>query len=340
MTRAEQWRTVARFTGILGPLAALVGIVPGYFLGDGSAASIGTGALIGFLIGTGMVAFEVSWGVGLISRSIREAPFLAVIAAKSVSWLAIIVIGLAFPIVIIAGEAPTELLTPSFAVSIGISFAIALGINFIIQLNQLMGPGILLRLILGRYHRPREETRIFLFIDLRGSTAVAEKLGNLEYHRLLRRFIADITPSVVRTGGEIHRYVGDQVIVTWTRRAGLMNAACVRSVFMMTDALEQARGRYLESFGMTPSFWAGLHIGEVVTGEIGAIKHEIVYLGDTMNETARIEQACQEFDRPFVASAEIVSALTLPDGIAAESLGAVPLRGVSEPLELYALARI
>jgi len=339
MTQAERWRTVGLFTGILGPLAALLGIIPGYFLGDGSLASIATGALIGFLIGTGMVGFEVAWGVGLIARRIREAPFLGVIAAKSVAWLAIIVIGLAFPVIVIAGEPVSEMLEPSFVVSILISFAIAVAINFTFQLNLLMGRGVLLRLILGRYHRPREETRVFLFIDLRGSTGIAEKLGNLEYHGLLRRFIADITPAVMRTRGEIHRYVGDQVIVTWTKRAGLRNAACVRAFFIMQDTIEQARERYMETWGLAPSFWAGLHIGEVVTGEIGAIKHEIVYLGDTMNETARIEQACREFDRPFVASAEIVNAVTLPEGVGAESLGAVALRGVAEPVDLYALAR-
>jgi adenylate cyclase len=339
MTRAEQWQAVRHMALRYGPLAALIGLVPGYFIGDGSILAVVTGGLIGLLIGTGMVVFEVSWGIGLIPRAWREAPFLTVVLTKSLVWLVIIVVGLALPLSTLGGSPRDALVDSDFVVSIVVSFGVAAVMNLIFQVNQLMGRGVLLRLILGRYHRPREETRIFLFIDLRGSTAIAESLGNLRYHGLLRRFIADITPPIVRFGGEIHRYVGDQVIVTWTRDEGLADAACVRCGFAMADAIERNRARYLSEFGVTPAFWAGLHMGEIVSGEIGAVKHEIVYLGDTMNATARIEQACREFDRPFVVSSDVVDALTLPNDTAAESLGAVTLRGFAAPLDLFALSR-
>ena len=338
MTRAEQWRTVLKMSAILAPFAALLGMVPGYFLGGGAAAAMITGALIGILIGAGMVSLEVAWGVGLIPRAWREAPFLVVLLSKSLVWLAIICVGIAVPLLVVAEVPPGELVNTSFIVSIVLSFAVAAAINFVTQLNLLMGRGVLLRLVLGRYHRPREETRVFMFIDLRGSTQATERLGNLRYHALLRRFIADITPAIMRSGGEIHRYVGDQVIVAWKRDRALRDAACIRCHFAMTRALEEKRHDYDKTFGVVPSFWAGLHMGKVVTGEIGAAKHEIVYLGDTMNATARIEQACREFDRPFVASAKVVDAVTLPDDVAAESLGAVNLRGIAEPVALFALS--
>jgi len=339
MNRTEQWRAVLLFTGALAPVAAIVGIIPGYFLGDGSAMSMLTGALIGLLIGTGMVGFQVSWGVGLIARRLREAPFLVVLAVKTFAWLAIIVVGLAIPLFAVARAPLSEVIAPSFAYSILISLAVAAGINFVTQINLLMGRGVLLHLVLGRYHRPREEDRVFLFVDLRDSTQIAERLGNLRYHALLRRFIADLTPPIMRSGGEVHRYIGDQVIVTWSQRAGLKNAACVRCYFAMVDALAREHDSYVSEFGVAPAFWAGLHQGQVVTGEIGTAKHEIVFLGDTMNTTARIEQACRDYNRPCIASADLINAVTLPADIAAENLGQIDLRGIAAPLQLYALSR-
>ena len=91
--------------------------------------------------------------------------------------------------------------------------------------------------------------------------------------------------------------------------------------------------------GVTPSFWAGLHLGPVVTGEVGTVKHEIVYLGDTLNTAARIEQACRTYGRRFLASADVIEALELPPNVARESLGPIELRGVASSVELLAISR-
>lgn len=337
MTRAEQWRVVVRVVSVTAPLGALVGCVLGYFLGDGDAKSIAAGGLIGLLVAFGMVTFNVSWAVGLVPRRWREAPFLVVLVTRSVTWLVIIVVGITVPLLTVGRVPIDELVDPSFTASVVVTFVLALLFNFVAQVNRLLGRGVLVRLILGRYHRPREESRIFLLVDLRGSTNITERLGNLRYHSFLKRFIADVTASAVRYGGEVHRYVGDEVILTWTERRGLEDAACVRSVFAMADVIEAASARYMADFGVVPSFWAGLHLGPVITGEVGDVKHEIVYLGDTLNTSARIEQACREFQKPFLASADVIEAIELPAGLEAESLGPVELRGIGSSIELLAV---
>jgi len=337
MTRSEQWHIVIRVTAVIAPLGGLIGPIPGYFLGGSDAESLVTGGLIGLLVAGGMALFDVSWAVGLISRRWREAPFLVVLFSRSLAWLSIIVAGISIPLLTVSEVPPSDLLEPPVPLTILVSFLMALLINFIGQVNRLLGRGVLINLILGRYHRPREEVRIFLFVDLRDSSGIAARLGDLRYHSFLKRYIGDVTAGAVRFGAEVHRYVGDEVILTWNEARGVADAACIRAVFAMMGAFEAARDGYANEFGVVPQLWAGLHLGSVVTGEIGTFKHEIAYLGDTLNTAARIEEACRALGRPFLASAPVVNALEMPVRAVVESLGPRELRGIPDPVELFAI---
>lgn len=339
MTRSEKWHALIKIVAIVAPFGFPLGLIPGYFLSDGSLRSVLAGGMIGLLIGFGMVSFDVSWSIGLFSRKWREAPFLVVLVTRSLVYLAIIVFGITAPLVLVTEIPITDVFDASFATSVAISFLIALVINFIGQVNRLLGRGVLVSLIIGRYHRPREEVRVFLLIDLRQSSQIAEQLGNLRYHAFLKRFIDDVSAAAMRFGGEIHRYVGDEVILTWEEEKGIAKANCVNCMFAITDAIAVAYDQYMTEFGVVPSTWAGLHIGPVVTGDVGTIKHEIVHLGDTINVAARIEQACREFERTFLASADVIDALTLPAAVETERLGAIDLRGIGSSVELVAVSR-
>lgn len=339
MTEAEKWQTLRQVLAVTVPMGTLIGVGLGWLIG-GLGASMVAGSMIGFLVSAGIVAFDVSWAVGLIPRRWREAPFLVVIFTRSLVWMGVIVVGISVPLLNVAGLSVADLVDQQFVIAVMVSFFAALLFNFVGQVNRLLGRRVLVRLIIGRYHRPREEVRVFLLIDLRGSTHIAERLGNLQYHAFLKRFISDVTGSVVRYRGEVHKYVGDEVILTWTAEEGLRDARCVRAVFAISDTLDAASDEYEADFGFVPDFWAGLHLGPVVAGEVGTIKHEIAFLGDTLNAAARIQQAGKELQRQFLASADIVSALALENDIAAESLGPIELRGIEDSVELYALIRV
>ena len=338
MTEAEKWRILARVLAVTVPLGTLIGFGLGWLIGGAEAST--AGAVIGLLITAGMVTFNVSWAVGLIPSGWRESPFLVVLVTRSLVWLVVIVVGVSLPLLTVAGLSLSDLVDQQFVISVAASFVAALLFNFVAQVNGLLGRGVLVGVILGRYHRPREEVRAFLLIDLRGSTQIATRLGNLRYHAFLSRFIGDVSASVVRYRGEVHRYVGDEVILTWTAEEGLRSAGCVRAVFEISDTLKAAGPAYEADFGVVPSFWAGLHLGPVVTGEIGTIKHEIAYLGDTLNAASRIQQAGKKLQRQFLASAAVISALDLPNDIASESLGRIELRGVEDSVELFAMTRV
>jgi adenylate cyclase len=339
VTHAEKRRTLARILAVTVPVGTLIGFGLGWLIG-GAGASMAAGAVIGLLVTAGMVAFNVSWAVGLIPRRWRESPFLVVLFTRSLVWIAVILVGVSLPLLTVAGLSLADLVDEQFIISVAASFVAALVANFVGQVNGLLGRGVLIGLILGRYHRPREEVRVFLLIDLRGSTQIASRLGNLRYHAFLSRFISDVSESVVRYRGEVHRYVGDEVILTWTAEIGLRDAGCVMAVFAISDTLEAAATAYDADFGVLPTFWAALHLGPVVTGEVGTIKHEIAFLGDTLNAASRIQQAGKDLQHQFLASAAVISALDLPHDVASESLGRIELRGVEDSVELHAMTRV
>jgi adenylate cyclase len=221
-----------------------------------------------------------------------------------------------------------------------LSFAFAAGINLAVALTRLLGISTLISLLTGRYHRPREEERIVLFLDVKGSTRLAERLGDEQFHRFLNRVFYDVSDPVAEAGGEIYRYVGDEIIATWTMKRGLRQAACVSCIFAIEDALAARRAHYLREFGAQPQLRGAIHSGALIIGEMGDWKREIVMLGDTMNTTARIENVCRAKHCDYIASAAVLDRIAaLPPGVRAQSLGPVELPGKKERIALFALSR-
>ena len=169
--------------------------------------------------------------------------------------------------------------------------------------------------------------------------ALAERLGELAFHRLVNRFVVDVTTPIVAARGEIHRYVGDQVIASWKLPVGIADAHCVRACFAALDRLALLRPVYLRDFGAPLDCRAGLHCGPVVTGEMGSLKKEIVFLGDTVNTAARIQEFCRQTGDRVLASATLVDLIELPPGVAKRSLGELRLRGKESNVALYALEK-
>lgn len=204
--------------------------------------------------------------------------------------------------------------------------------------DRFLGAGVLTSLLLGRYHHPRYEDRIFLFADLADSTPLAQTLGDLDYHRLLSAVFTAIGPTIDRYEGAVHRYIGDEMIVTWPYSVGADDATCVRCALEIIDVLEDAAPSFIEEFNEAPRLRIALHGGEVVAGEIAGQKREIVFSGDAINSAARIQGVASSTDHNLVISSELMSTLDLPHHVAVESLGTFQLKGRREVSELLALS--
>src|SRR6478672_5008807 len=87
--------------------------------------------------------------------------------------------------------------------------------QLIIGINEKYSPGVFFDIIVGKYVQPKDERRIIAFIDLKDSTAIAEKLGHEEYFKFIRDFIYHISTGLMEYGGRIYQYVGDEIVVSW-----------------------------------------------------------------------------------------------------------------------------
>lgn len=207
--------------------------------------------------------------------------------------------------------------------------------QLLIEITEKYSPGIFLDIFFGKYVHPRIEKRIVMFIDLKDSTPIAEKLGHKDYFRFIRDFIYFISTALIEYGGRIYQYVGDEVVVSWPYNVR-NSKRCMDALIEARKQLQRNSERFRRKYGIVPEFRVGIHAGEVTVGEIGVIKKDLAMSGDTMNTTARIRSACSELNQKFIVSKDFMDAVDLKEW-QAQSLGIVDLKGKANGLELFAL---
>lgn len=218
---------------------------------------------------------------------------------------------------------------------LGLSLIISLVSNFMDELHRKLGRDAIFNLVFGKYHKVKQEDRIFLFIDLNHSTDIAEEMGELEYSHFLQDYYYDISEPIARYFGRVYQYVGDEIVVTWPLKKGLRFALCVRCFFAVQKQIKRYEKQYIERYGRVPEFKAALHGGNIVVSEVGKYKSEIAYHGDVLNTTARIQGKCHELSADFIISDWVVDNVMMPKYLKVESLGSFQLRGKQQEVELY-----
>ena len=226
-----------------------------------------------------------------------------------------------------------------FARDTGYAIFVAFVMQFVLLVRTLVGGRVLTNIILGRYHRPLSEDRIFMFLDVSGSTALAEQFGGVGAYSMISRFFFDVAQETARYGGDTHEYIGDEVVVTWPLESARQNARCLECYFAIRDRMALKAPLYERDFGLVPGFRVSLHGGPIVAGECGDDRREIVYFGDTINTAARIQEMCKELQRALLVSGELLRQMDLQPGYSAISLGEARLRGREKAIEIFAVER-
>lgn len=317
---------------------AVISFIFGWVV-DGDALVGGVqGVINSLLISVPVCQFELAGRRWRLLRAMRRWPFSSVFIAKIALYIVLIVTATEFTRLLMRPLNPQPLGLDKIFIRILI-FASIMSVltNAVIEVGQLLGFGVLWDLLTGRYHRPRREERVFLLIDMKGSTALAERFGDFDYHRLLNGFFRDVTDAALDHGAGIYKYVGDEAILTWRAEDALSQAQCLLCAFAVRSRIASKARQYEARYGLVPEYRAALHIGTVVAGEMGDLKREIAFVGDTLNTAARLLAACRELRRDVLASTTLLDRVKLPDGLVTEPLFPIALRGKEEAVPVAAL---
>ena len=220
-----------------------------------------------------------------------------------------------------------------------LSFSLVVSLLYA-AISDSLGPNVLINFFTGKYHTPKKEDRIFMFLDMRDSTTIAEQLGHVRYFRLLGKYYQTMSDAIINSYGEVYQYIGDEVVISWPVKKGLEKAHCLRCFFDIQSDFEKEASRFEKEFGLAPTFKAGLHLGEVTTGEVGALKTEIVFTGDVLNTTARIQSLCNQHQADLLISRDLYEQLNDKAPFDFQELGSITLKGKQQEVGILAVQRL
>ena len=319
--------------------AGIASAVLGYAYGALIGANTTFGAVAGACIAVPIVAFEAFVVRGRVGERLRHLPVWGMLLASSVVWILCIAAGILIvtPSILNVDPYPEWYTGSTFLQDATFFLVVMLLVNISVRIHSLVGTRVLLNFLLGRYHRPMNEQQIFMFVDFLGARDLSNRLGDIRAQSLISAVFFDIDTTIGEFGGEIHRYIGDELVVTWPYLRGTRGARCVKCALAIFAQLDRNADHYRSVFGEAPRLRIALHGGPVVVSEIGDDRREIVYFGDTINTTARLRGLAKTIQRELVISAALLEAVGLSDDVCTEDMGAFELSGKAQATRVYAV---
>ncbi len=306
-----------------------------------------TTPIIAFILGLLLGSAEVLY----LNKMFSQKSFIKKIVFKTVFYLSVIILFLSIITIVynaveikkgIFDETVWNYFSAFFFNyafwSVVLYIASIIGVSlFYNEVSEHLGQGVVNNFFTGKYHTPKAEERIFMFLDMKGSTTIAESMGHVAYFKMLKQYYADLSYPIVKYAGEIYQYVGDEVVVSWKLKNGLHNNNCIKCFLAMKTSIKRQEKKYKEQFGLLPVFKAGFHLGNVTTGEIGVIKKEIIFTGDVLNTTARIQSLCNAYNVDILLSGQLIGQLPAKHKFTIKPLGETELRGREEKIALFTI---
>ena len=231
-----------------------------------------------------------------------------------------------------------------------------------VQLTSFVGPVLevfasrrIARALLDTYVGPRTGERVLSgqikrgdgelinaaiwFSDLRDFTPLTESLPANELLNLLNSYFEIVTAAVTARGGEVLRFIGDAMLIVFpVNQSVSLEKACNAAVDAATDSFDNIAVlniRRTRSSQPEIKFGVGLHIGEVIYGNVGAPDRlDFTVMGPAVNRTARLESVTKEAGRLLLMSSEFASVLNRET----QSLGRFPMKGIAGNQEVFTLA--
>ena len=178
-----------------------------------------------------------------------------------------------------------------------------------------------------------------MFLDLKSSTHLAEKLEHVSYSRLVQDCYAELTTPLIQYNAEVYQYVGDEVVLSWRMNGSFSASYCHEFAYAFQDRLEAKKDYFISNYGVRPQFKAGAHCGKVTVAEVGEIKTEIAYHGDVLNTASRIQNLCNQYEKQLLLSESLVARLGEKDRARASFVAEAELKGKESPTKIFTIAK-
>ncbi len=204
-----------------------------------------------------------------------------------------------------------EYLDNSYLPNLVFSFAVTIVMVLSIQISKLHRKNELFNFIFGKYHNPIRENIILFFSDLKGSTTLAESMGDVKYAHFLKDYYSDISEPIFECKGDVYQYVGDEIIIYWKTDTPQKNQRSILCHEMIQRKIDERESYYTDKYGSVPTFRTSLHTGSVVVTWVGELKREILFIGDVLNTCSRMQEICKRLDKDFLISGEALDVLPL-----------------------------
>ncbi|GMQ95971.1 MAG: adenylate/guanylate cyclase domain-containing protein [Gammaproteobacteria bacterium] len=331
-------RTTKKLIACLGVAVATAALGAGYSVVSGGLPRFG--ALAGLLVGLLVAAFELFFVQTPAGAWLRRLPLIVFVVIATLIWALLIgfSIYVATPYLLDIDLFPRVLHSRDIS-ALAFAFGLAFLLTFFLRVESLIGGRVLFNFLIGRYHKPTREQRVFMFLDIADSTRLSEQFGDVKIQALIGRFFFDIARPIADHGGETYRYIGDEVVVSWPMAKAVEHARCLRCVFDVQDLLDERREEYRRLFGVVPRFRVGMHGGPVVIGEVGDSRRAIVYFGETVSRAVALQGACKRFGHDFLVSAGLMEKLRIGNEFHRRFLGPLELFPDGTTVDAYALSR-
>ena len=177
-----------------------------------------------------------------------------------------------------------------------------------------------------------------LFSDIRGFTAMSERMAPEQVVIFLREYLGTMTEAVFHHGGAVDKYVGDAIVALYNAPFEMPDhaARAVRTALEFQERLGPLREKFRDALGGDIRCGVGIHTGEAVVGALGSA-HRLEYtaIGDTINLGSRLEGLTKRFDVPIIISEATYR--EVKDEFSTRALGEVGVRGREEPVQVYAV---
>jgi adenylate cyclase len=185
----------------------------------------------------------------------------------------------------------------------------------------------------------QERYLVSMFVDMRGSTKLAENQLPFDTVFIVNRFLGAVSQAVIECGGQPNQFVGDGQLALFGLNTSPRTACrqALKAAAMIADNVDELNQFLSHDLREPIRFGIGIHGGEVIIGDIGYRDHMVfTALGDAVNVAARL----QDMTKSFACEATVSEEVFITAGLPADALPKqqVEIRGRSEPMIVRSIA--